>query len=66
MLCSARDEVPSTACRAEGCTVGSVLGLGALFGLMLSPCSRLPLVSAFVVVGDTLAEARRLGVRECG
>lgn len=54
MLCSARDEVPSTACRAEGCTVGSVLGLGALFGLMLSPCSRLPLVSAFVVVGVPL------------
>ncbi len=67
MLSSARDEVPVTACRAEGCTVGSVLGLGALFGLMLSPCSRLPLVSAFVVVGVPLltflvAAPSRLGL----
>lgn len=67
MRCSARDDVPATACRAEGCTVGSVLGLGALFGLMLSPCSRLPLVSAFVVVGVPLltflvAAPSRLGL----
>lgn len=68
MLSPARADVSSgSACRTEGCTVGSVLGLGALFGLMLSPCSRLPLVSAFVVVGVPLltflvAAPSRLGV----
>jgi hypothetical protein len=67
MRCSARDDVSATACRAERCTVGSVLGLGALFGLMVSPCSRLPLVSAFVVVGVPLltflvAAPSRLGL----
>jgi hypothetical protein len=55
MRCSVRDDVPSTTCRAEGGTVGPVLApvlaLGALFGMMLSPCSRQPFVSVFVVVG---------------
>jgi hypothetical protein len=45
----------------------SVLALGALFGLMVSPCSRLPVVSAFVVIGVPLltflvAAPSRLGV----
>jgi len=45
----------------------SVLALGALFGLMVSPCSRVPLASAFIVVGIPLltflvAAPSRLGL----
>lgn len=72
MLCPARadgsaDCSSAHVTRSEGGTVASVLGLGALFGLMLSPCSRVPLVSAFVVVGVPLltflvAAPSRLGL----
>jgi hypothetical protein len=54
MLCSDRDELNSAPCRAERWSLGSIVGLGALFGLTLSPCSRAPLASAFVVVGVPL------------
>ena len=49
---------PSGSCAMNGgserCLFSSVLALGALFGLMASPCARAPLVSAFVVVGVPL------------
>jgi hypothetical protein len=72
MLCSARDELSSPPGRTERWSLGSVLGLGALFGLTLSPCARAPLVSAFVIVGVPLctflvAAPSRLGLaRELG
>ncbi len=51
----------------EGALFSSVLALGALFGLMASPCARVPFVSAFVVVGVPLltflvAAPSRLGM----
>lgn len=52
---------------AERCLFSSVLALGALFGLMASPCARVPFVSAFVVAGVPLltllvAAPSRLGM----
>ena len=52
---------------SERCLFSSVLALGALFGLMASPCARVPFVSAFVIVGVPLltllvAAPSRLGV----
>jgi hypothetical protein len=61
--------------RAEARLFSSVLALGALFGLMTSPCARAPFVSAFVILGvplltfvvaapgrlSSLAELRLLG-----
>ncbi len=52
---------------SERCLFSSVLALGALFGLMASPCARVPFVSAFVVVGVPLltllvAAPSRLGM----
>lgn len=52
---------------SERCLFSSVLALGALFGLMASPCARVPFVSAFVVVGVPLltllvAAPSRLGL----
>lgn len=57
MRCSAaRSDVPAghVSNSAERCMFSSVLALGALFGLMVSPCSRAPLASAFIVVGVPL------------
>lgn len=56
--------MPST---GERCLFSSVLALGALFGLMASPCARVPFVSTFVVVGVPLltllvAAPSRLGL----
>ena len=58
---------PADASGAERCVFTSVLALGALFGLMISPCARSPLISAFAVVGVPLltflvAAPTRLGV----
>ncbi len=52
---------------SERCLFSSVLALGALFGLMASPCARVPFVSAFVIVGVPLltllvAAPSRLGL----
>lgn len=57
----------SSASGSERCLFSSVLALGALFGLMASPCARVPFVSAFVVVGVPLltllvAAPSRLGL----
>ncbi len=57
----------STGPASERCLFSSVLALGALFGLMASPCARVPFVSAFVVVGVPLltllvAAPSRLGM----
>ena len=69
MRCSAtRSEVSAgQVCGAERCMFSSVLTLGALFGLMVSPCARAPLFSAFIVVGIPLltflvAAPSRLGM----
>ena len=47
-----RDSNPQTACCAhEARLMTSVMALGALFGVMASPCARGPLVSLLVVAG---------------
>ena len=58
-----QDNAPAS----ERCLFSSVLALGALFGLMASPCARVPFVSAFVIVGVPLltllvAAPSRLGM----
>jgi hypothetical protein len=73
--CTERVSDGGTPDRAEARLFSSVLALGALFGLMTSPCARAPFVSAFVILGvplltfvvaapgrlSSLAELRLLG-----
>ena len=57
MTCSPARNAPLDSPGASGperCVFTSVLALGALFGLMVSPCARTPLMSAFAVVGVPL------------
>ncbi len=49
LACSS--EQAGFSCGRERCLFTSIMMLGALFGLMASPAARVPLVSAFVVVG---------------
>jgi hypothetical protein len=58
MTCSPRPESAGTPFHSpngsERCLFSSVMALGALFGLMVSPCARSPLLSVFAVVGVPL------------
>ncbi|HEY1101052.1 MAG TPA: hypothetical protein VGF99_19085, partial [Myxococcota bacterium] len=69
MTCSPARNAPDLAqpTGAERCVFTSVLALGALFGMMISPCARTPMMGAFAVVGVPLltfllAAPTRLGV----
>jgi hypothetical protein len=52
--CSERTLSSETPAAAEARLFSSVLALGALFGLMASPCARGPFVGAFVIFGVPL------------
>lgn len=52
--CTERGPGGGSSDRAEARLFSSVLALGALFGLMTSPCARAPFVSAFVIFGVPL------------